>query len=255
MEQRLFNIFAIVMVVISFGVLFYLNWDESQKLKSIISSSEKVIAEKGPLPEFNPHKEHIDKIETESGMGLSGISKIISKYEGDKPRPYLDSKGIVTIGIGRSLQTNGISHAEIKSIVRDVNYEIIINSTNVKNSRIYIDNIDVANKIFETTLSSHDVQLLLTSDLNNSRKEAISVFGNWDKIDIPRREALVNLVFNLGLPNTKLFVNFIDAVNNTDWNLAANELLLSQAATDNITRYHDISNVIRTGDKRYFNLK
>ena len=98
--------------------------------------------------------------------------------------------------------------------------------------------------------------LLLTDDLNMVRKQAESVFGSqWLQIDAIRREAIIDVVYNLGLPHFKEFKKFIAAVTAKKWHDAAAELLLSKAARQNITRYHRAAAVIETNDERYFELR
>ena len=201
----------------------------------------------------NPHKNLFEMIETKSDTSLSRIARIQIKQEGYRDRPYLDSEGIVTIGIGHSLQTNGISINELHAILDDIQYRYLLENTSIRNGRIYIKSLASANKIFNKPLSEYDVGLLLMDDLKNVNKEANSVFGSaWSKIDEPRREAIVTMIFNLGLPHFKTFKKFIGHVKNLEWSQAADEVLLSEAARDNITRYYIISSVIRTGDDSYF---
>lgn len=97
------------------------------------------------------------------------------------------------------------------------------------------------------------MHLLLADDLKLVKKDAEQVFGSdWQKIDAIRREAILDMVYNLGLPHFKSFVNFIDAVRKQNWKRAASELLLSEAARKNYSRYNRISLVIDTGEEKYF---
>ena len=210
-----------------------------------------------PLPETqspHPHSKSINEIESGAGMPLSRIAQLIIAEEGVRDQPYKDTRGIVTIGVGRSLQTNGITVSELFAIVDKPDLRYIIENTQVRNGRILIDSIDVANQIFSQPLDEHDLDLLLIDDLKNVMMEAIQVFGDecWHQIDVVRQEAILDILFNLGLPTFKKFVNFIDAVKVQDWNKASTELLLSQAAQQNYNRYRHISHVIDTGEEKYF---
>ena len=70
-----------------------------------------------------------------------------------------------------------------------------------------------------------------------------------------RRSIIVDVLFNLGLPHFKQFVEFIKAVKAGNWDVAASELLLIQRGTrKNIVRYHRNAVVIQTGDAQYFGL-
>lgn len=207
-------------------------------------------------PKPNPHIEHINTLENQVGMPLSRIAKLIIAEEGVRPQPYLDAEGVVTIGIGRSLQTNGISTSELIAIVPDVNYKELIENASIHQKRVKISSIDAAMRIFTKTLTEHDMHLLLAGDLTTVKADAVKVFGDkWDQIDTIRQEAILDIIYNLGLPHFKQFQKFIAAVKVADWRTAASELLLSQAARQNYSRYNHISLVIDTGDEQYFNMK
>lgn len=221
--------------------------------------------ELSPMPEphlaensqrtVSPHKEKVDYLQQQAGTHLSRIARLIIAEEGIGTKAYQDKRGYVAIGIGRSLQTNGISTQELFAIVSEPDVRFIMEHTKITKGRILIDSLDIANRIFSNPLTEHDLELLLMDDLKNTKSEAVRVFGDaWYQIDPVRQEAVIDILFNLGLPHFKGFVNFIDAVKQQDWKTAASELLLSEAARQNYTRYNHVALVIDTGDEHYFNL-
>ena len=206
-------------------------------------------------PPVKTHEAAINQIDSDAGMLLSRVAKLIIRDEGDRDRPYLDAEGVVTIGVGRSLETNGISVAELQAIMNEVDYSVVLDQTHVSGGRIRIDSLELARKIFKKPLTESDIQLLLTDDLRNVATEAEKVFGGaWQHVDTVRQEVIVNVLFNLGLPHFKEFKKFIAAVKAQNWQLAAAELLRSDAARENITRYHRNATVLKTGDAKYFHL-
>ena len=111
-------------------------------------------------------------------------------------------------------------------------------------------------RFFPTRSRNIDIMLLLADDLKVATHDAVSVFGDtWQKIDKVRQEAIVDILYNLGLPHFKQFKHFIQSVKDGNWNKAAADLLMSEAARKHITRYHRSASVIQTGDQRYFELK
>ena len=242
-----------------------INRQELQELKQIqatLAIQSKTTATPAPstppAETRNPHTQAIAKIAEKAGMRLSrvvniAIRDIVTRNEGDKSRPYGDPPHI---GVGRNLRDNGISVAELQAIVNDIDYDVVLKETHVQNGRVHINSLDLANRIFTRRLTEHDIGLLLTDDLNNTRKDAVAVFGQsvWNSIDGIRKEAILDVVFNLGLTHFKTFVNFIGAVKRSDWEKAAAELLLSEAARENIIRYHRNATVLRTGNAKYFDL-
>lgn len=213
-----------------------------------------------PAPEaepvaVSPHKVHVEEIEESTGTPLSRIAQLIIRDEGVRAEPYLDSEGVVTIGIGRSLQTNGISVRELHAIVKDIDYYLLLTDTDVHKGRIKISRLSVAKRIFTQPLSAHDIELLLVDDLKQVKREAVSVFGtHWEQIDQVRQEAILDVLFNLGLPHFRAFKEFIKNVKIGNWKVAANELLRSEAAHQSPSRYFRNSEVIRTGDSKRFEL-
>ena len=260
-----YAIIVLFLCIVAFGWLLLLNSQELQELKALQASvavpsapAEPVPAPLPPEPPTeprNPHTQAIGTIETDAGMRLSRIAALIIRDEGDRTRPYLDPSGVPTIGVGRNLRGNGISVTELQAIVTEIDYGVVLRETHVQGGRVRIGSLKLANRIFTKPLTEHDIQLLLTDDLNNVRKEAVGVFGQavWQSTSELRKEAILDVMFNLGLTRFKGFVNFIGAVKKKDWNTAAAELLLSDAARKNIVRYHRNAVVIQN-DKDYFGL-
>ena len=209
-----------------------------------------------PSPAVKTHEDKIKKIEDDAGMFLSRVARIIIKDEGVRARPYLDGDSQVTIGIGRNLTGNGVSIDELHAIVDPVDYRHILSHASVKGGRVYIHSLEAAARVFPQPLTKYDITMLLTDDLNNVRKEAEQVFGtSWEGIDLVRREVIVDLLYNLGLTRFRQFKKFIAAVKASKWHESATELLLSEAARQNITRYHRDATVLQTGDERYFGIQ
>ena len=262
------DILIIVLLVVLIGGVVYVAGQDERILKRLAPAPNPVIAEvvspvetstetpKPPAETRNPHAEAIGKMEAEAGMRLSRIAELIIRDEGKRKRPYPDTGGAPSIGVGRNLRDNGISVAELQAIVNDIDYDVVLKETHVQNGRVRIGSLDLANRIFPNPLTEHDIGLLLTDDLNNVRREAVSVFGQsvWGSIDGVRKEAILDVVFNLGLPRFKQFVKFIGAVKSADWDTAATELLKSEAADENPERYFRNYRVVRTGNAKYFEL-
>lgn len=210
--------------------------------------------EPAPVP-INPHQKAIVALETDAGVPLSRIAKLIVRDEGKRTRPYNDSTGTPTIGVGRNLKGNGLSVTELHAITNEIDYHYLMSHTHIQHGRVYIPTIDLANRIFTKPLTEHDIQLLLIDDLNNVTKEAQQVFGtHWHEIDEVRQEVIIDTIFNLGKNRFLTFKHFIEAVKQGNWNTAAAELLLSDAAKTNVLRYHRNSLVMKTGDAKYFGL-
>lgn len=248
---------VLILVLIGFQVL---NLRESRMLVELERVRTEPVAV--PVIENSPEKvvDHafaIDGIERDAGMRVSVLMDLIIRDEGKRVLPYLDTHGNPTIGVGRNLKGNGISITELYAISGEVDYNLLLQEAEIRNGRAYIRSMSLAQKVFVKPLTEHDVRLLLSDDLANTRHEAISVFGEklWNSISEARRLAIVDVLFNLGLPRFKTFVKFIGHVKNKEWKQASVEILLSDAARDSIVRFSRASFVIRHDNVAGFDLK
>ena len=162
-------------------------------------------------------------------------------------------KGNPTIGVGRNLRGNGVSVSELKAIAGEIDYDLVLQETHVQRGRVRIGSLDLANRIFVHDLTEHDVSLLLTDDLRSAQDDAVSIFGArlWANIAEPRKEALVDVIFALGLPHFRQFENLIGAVKTGNWNDAATELLKSEAADASPARFFRNYYVLKTNNDKF----
>lgn len=252
----------ILVVLMAIGFLVFWQWERAQfraeikalhQIQSELAKgrdSEPPPTEPDSQTPENPHQTTITQIENDAGMPLSRIAKLIIRDDGNRSRPYLDTSGAPTIGVGRNLRDNGLSVSELKAIAFEIDYDLVLRQAHVQNSRVHISTLALANQVFTKPLTEDDVHLLLVDDLKSAQNDAISVFGAqvWSSIAEARREAILDTVFNLGLPHFQEFVNFIGAVKRKDWKTAAAELLLSDAARKNIIRYHNNARILLEGE-------
>jgi lysozyme len=134
---------------------------------------------------------------------MDQLKEIIVKHEGLRLRPYRDTMNILTIGVGRNLESRGISNAE--------------------------------------------AMYMLMNDITRCDLELLQ-FDWYKNLDQIRREALIELVFNMGLSRLLGFTKMIAALKDKDFKLARKELLDSKWA-DQVkqNRATNIANRILTG--------
>jgi lysozyme len=126
--------------------------------------------------------------------------------EGRRLRPYRDSVGKLTIGVGRNLDDVGISPAE--------------------------------------------ADFLLDNDIARATAE-VRTFLPWtETLDEVRREALVNMAFNLGIGGLLGFRLMLAALRGGDYASAAAEVLESRYAQQVGPRAHRVSKQIETGERQ-----
>lgn len=113
------------------------------------------------------------------------LQRLLSNQEGLRLKPYRDSLGYLSIGVGRCLDTVGIS--------------------------------------------ADEAMYLLDSDIDRAIGSA-KMFSWFDDLTDNRQNAIVCMIFNLGLGGFSEFKNLITALTNKDYASASNEMLNSHWA-------------------------
>ena len=225
---------AILLVVsIGFAGMFFETRTENELLRDVLSGRESEVLSTTEAIVEPP----VVEIVTDSL--ISRVAARAIEFEGVKTFVYDDGKGNGTIGVGRNLAGNGVSIAELESIVGELDYGLLLKETHIENGRVRIKSIELAKRIFVKPLTKVDIHLLLLDDLRATQNDALTVFGSdlWGKIGEVRKEALLDTIFALGLPHFQEFVNLIKAVRVGNWNNAASELLKSEAANEAPERF------------------
>lgn len=137
-------------------------------------------------------------------MDRERLKALIIRHEGLRLKPYKDSVGKLTIGVGRCLDTTGISPVE-------ANY-------------------------------------LLENDLGRVVSECRSSFLWFDGLCDTRQNVVASMCFNLGLSGFREFRKMIDAIARSDFEAAANEMLISRWAGQVGKRATELADMMRDGD-------
>lgn len=126
---------------------------------------------------------------------IERVKRELRVDEGVRSRPYLDSLGNWTVGVGHLLPSN-MTREQVQSM----------------------------------HLSDAEIDALLEKDLQDAVRGAES-FGWFLTLDEVRQAAIVNLVFNLGRNGFAKFVKTIGAIQNREYQKAGRMLLQSKWAT------------------------
>ena len=97
-------------------------------------------------------------------------------------------------------------------------------------------------------LSPDEVEYLLINDVQRCIEELDRAFDWFKDLDEVRREAMINLCFNLGLTKLRKFVNALEAMKQRNYNKAATEFLNSKWANQVGERSREVAQMIRTGE-------
>jgi lysozyme len=97
-------------------------------------------------------------------------------------------------------------------------------------------------------LSPDEVEYLLINDVQRCIEELDGAFDWFKDLDEVRREAMINLCFNLGLTKLRKFVNALEAMKQRNYNKAAAEFLNSKWANQVGERSREVAHMIKTGE-------
>lgn len=134
---------------------------------------------------------------------MSRLHEMLIRHEGLRLKPYRDTKGKLTIGVGRNLDDVGITREE--------------------------------------------ALLLLNNDLARVRREVERAFPWFSSLNPVRKNVVLNMVFNLGLPRFRGFTKTIAAIEAKDWENAAREMLESRWAQQVGRRAHELAAMMKRG--------
>lgn len=95
-------------------------------------------------------------------------------------------------------------------------------------------------------LSPDEIDYLLRNDIERCYQE-LSVFSWFDELNQVRQEALVNMLFNLGLPTFLKFKKTLKHIAEHNWSMAASEMLDSKWHRQVGDRAKELAYMIETG--------
>jgi len=106
-------------------------------------------------------------------------------------------------------------------------------------------NIDPENGI---GLSDDEVDYLLLNDINRVVKELEGQFNWFSSLNEARRDAMIDMCFNLGLPRLKGFVKALAAMQDKNYEVAYVEFMDSRWSRQVGQRANRLCNMIRSGE-------
>lgn len=97
-------------------------------------------------------------------------------------------------------------------------------------------------------LSDKEIEFLLLNDIERCRQELDANFKWFDSLDYIRKEALINICFNLGITRLKGFKKALSAMEQGNYRLAAIEFLDSKWAKQVGRRAVELAAQIEMGE-------
>jgi lysozyme len=97
-------------------------------------------------------------------------------------------------------------------------------------------------------LSDDEVNYLLENDILRVIKELSSEYPWFNDLDDVRKDAMIDISFNLGATRLRGFKKALAAMEVADYTLAAKEFLDSKWSRDVKGRAHELASMIETGE-------
>ncbi len=97
-------------------------------------------------------------------------------------------------------------------------------------------------------LSEYEVDYLLENDILRVLKELSSEYPWFNDLDDVRKDAMIDISFNLGATRLRGFKKALAAMEVADYTLAAKEFLDSKWSRDVKGRAHELASMIETGE-------
>lgn len=99
-----------------------------------------------------------------------------------------------------------------------------------------------------TGLSDDEVDYLLENDIERVIKELSSEYRWFNQLDDVRKDAMIDISFNLGATRLRGFKNALAAMESADYKTAAQEFLDSKWSRDVKGRSTELAYMIETGE-------
>lgn len=97
-------------------------------------------------------------------------------------------------------------------------------------------------------LSDDEVNYLLENDIQRVIKELSSEYPWFNSLDDVRKDAMIDISFNLGATRLRGFKRALAAMEVADYKMAAKEFLASKWSQDVKGRAHELASMIETGE-------
>jgi lysozyme len=115
--------------------------------------------------------------------------------------------------------------------------------------------IGVGRNLTDRGLEPDIIRELFRRDVASAKRQAAQILGDsWRQLNVPRQDAVTNMVYQLGMGGVSRFKKFLIALKAHDYELAASEMLDSKwAARDTPGRALELAEQMRVGRYRESN--
>lgn len=159
---------------------------------------------------------------------IAAIRNRVAKSEAFVAKPYKDSRGIWTIGIGFNIQSRN-----------DV-------AQRLKEAGVDPKNIQLITQKRQGVITRPQAEKLLTFTLSEAYDSASSIFKSFNTQPLEIRGVLTDMVFNMGARKLRQFKKFIDSIDKKIYQKAADEMESSLWYKQVGDRAKELTQIVRT---------
>lgn len=153
-------------------------------------------------------------------MDLDVLRSELIRDEGMRLLAYKDTRGFLTIGVGRNLDSNQLSADELAVIGHNCR---------------------------RLPITKAQAYILLVSDILTASSALDKCLPWWKNLDEVRRRVLINMAFNLGISGLMGFKQTLSMIRAGNYGTAAVCMLQSTWASQVPERAKRLSSMLRTG--------
>lgn len=108
--------------------------------------------------------------------------------------------------------------------------------------------IGVGRNLDDTGISAREALLLLDNDIDEAISAGHALLSNFDELDDVRQHVVIDMAFNLGRNRLKGFRKMLQALRNSNFKKAADEMVDSRWYKQVGTRAVRLERMMRTGE-------
>lgn len=168
----------------------------------------------------------------------------IRRHEGTRNKAYLDTEGVLTIGVGLALARLEIVDEIVEPAVVAVKAVKAIKEKKDKDGTVIQEGVPGAKAVEAqdavtrpsikvipiNSLSKEIIDILLGNKILRAIREAALLVKHWEQLSEPRQSVLIEMAYQLGGKGLESFVKMRKAVSEKDWETASAEGLDSKWA-------------------------
>ncbi|QWR78561.1 glycoside hydrolase family protein [Candidatus Magnetomonas plexicatena] len=155
------------------------------------------------------------------------LQNMLIRHEGLKLKAYKDTKGYLTIGVGRNLDTKGVSETEADSIESGLSVN------------------DVLTKIKLSGINRETAMFLLENDIHDCEIQLKHHLSFYETLSDVRKIVLIDMCFNMGIGVLLGFKQTLHDIEVGNYESASRQMLQSQWAAQVHGRAMELSKMIK----------